>query len=372
MSTQEFAPSDLRRFEQRGAEAIALAMALGWGIRWSNKRRTAASLRSPSGDKVILVPTTSINANRSKAIINQVITHSPPERLEVILRGTLDMRADNNVARFIAVTGTAIFETVKEVIEAKRGAAAEADHLTQKIADALPEPVAQEPEEPAAEVPFTTLDDAVAEAKANLFPRPTVVSRTPYLVRRNGPTSNKGEETYESKAVDVITYSDGSVAYGCQHCDRVADKPMRISTHAGQAHRGLTTPDYRIEQQSRGIAVPSPRFTPRPPTEREATVPEATTHQPALRGLPLLTHHLRSAMIRSDQARDVAVAICDLDFETRARLANVILMGRESETMRAAAEERIAEVEAERDAARAEAERLQAWKTSFQDLLTAP
>jgi hypothetical protein len=47
-------------------------------------------------------------------------------------------------------------------------------------------------------------------------------------------------------------------------------------------------------------------------------------------------------------------------------------MGKDSETMRAAAEERIAEVERERDAAREERDKAIRWKEQFQNLLTEP
>jgi hypothetical protein len=88
-----------------------------------------------------------------------------------------------------------------------------------------------------------------------------------------------------------------------------------------------------------------------------------------LLGVPLLTHHLRQAMLRSDQARDVAVSLTSLDFETRARLAHVILMGRDAEAMRAAAEQRITELEAEVAAAESKAETLQQDWNALQDLL---
>jgi hypothetical protein len=373
-SVPEFKASEIKQFDRKAQDTIALALILNWSVRWTNRRRNSVMLVNKDHSKKILVPTTNVNANRARSWLSQIATHTPDADLNRLLVGDIDlMRAEPNIARVTAVTGTSVFQAMREFMNEKRGAT-----LTQQVAEA---------------VSFESDDEPLGVD--------IEVGRRPYMVQRSEP--GKGAVAYESKAIEVIDYSDGSTAYGCRLCDRVADKPRSISTHAGQAHPGQTTPDFLIEKHKRvAEEAVSQRVQDRvveavktnPVAERVAaavvagererasgsltTLDEALaqsanrkegTVQSDLRGVPLLTHHLRAAMTRSDQARDVAVEITSLDFETRARLAHVILMGKDAETMRAAAESRITEAEQERDAAKAEAEQLRADWDALQDLL---
>jgi hypothetical protein len=204
----------------------------------------------------------------------------------------------------------------------------------------------------------------------------TEVSRVPYIVNRSGTGSQGGHSFYESKAVEVVTFSDGSMVYACTQCDYVKDNARSVSVHAGNRHKGLVTPDFLIEkqkeepvtEQSQEPEPDEPQII-QPLLELAQKVAARSEPKAPEVGVPLLTHHLRAAMLHSDQARDVAVEITSLDFDTRARLAHVILMGRDSEFIREAAQARIAEVEAERDAAQAKVDGLQQDWDALQDLL---
>lgn len=349
MGIPTFGLSDLNKFEIKARDAIALALILDWNVRWMNAKRTSAALRH--GSKQILIPSTNVNANRAKSWINQIVTHSDTQRLREVKFGDIEiLRAEPNVARIVAVTGMRPIDLVRETSE-EEPVKAEQQHLTQTVAEVISESIAAGERERQEGVPFTDLDDVA----------PVEVGRAPYLVNRSGHPNKDGSiATYESKAIEVITYSDGSEKYACRFCGVVYDRPRSVSTHSGAAHKGMATPDFLLNKREE------------PTVTEPVTPPTPATFSSLLRGVPLLTHHLRAAIAHSDQARDVAVEIIGLDFETRARLAHVILMGKDSETMRAAAEERIAEVERERDAAREERDKAIRWKEQFQNLLTEP
>lgn len=360
-SAPPFEASDLNKFDIKAREAIALGIILNWTVRWANSKRTTVQIRR-GATKAIIVPSTNVNANRARAWISQMLTHTPDEERRRLLYGDIDIIcAEPNVARVVAYTGTTPIITAREIWEAKN-VDYEQPHLTQKIAEVVAPPLPEFTPEKLA----TAIKTAAAlreQPEPEPKPEPTEVMRTPLKVQRSG----EGSEYYESKGVSEITYSDGSKRYGCRFCDRIEDRSRSIATHVGHAHKGMGTPDFLIELRNKEKAPVTTSSQPPAPAPLGFAVPTSFPAQGSstpvpdngLRGMPLLTHHLRTLMVKHDNARDVALGLLSLDFETRARLAHVVLMGRESETMRQAAEARIAEVEAERDAALRERDELQ-------------
>lgn len=339
--------ADWKKFEQSGRNTIALATILGWRVHWNSNNKNTAVLTSQTGTKKIVVPTTNINANRYRSWITQILTSSDSAQVVRLAQGTLDLRTQPEaVQRVVATMGTALSQFAMRYAEQRSlidAASKETPVLTQKVIESVGPPV-------------TAVQDPLP-VSPSVTDRHTVgvVKVEPLMATRASDGRSKGR-TYESRTTEVVTLSDGSAFFRCRFCEYVSVNKLSVRAHSNTAHRGLGTPEHVAEQ-------------------RKAEQPSAPAAMPSdprrLHGIELLTHEVREGFKDRQQARDVAVHLLNLSFEERAKIAHIILNGKDVETLRTLAEESIAEANEARDAAVAKAAAAEAKATAIESDLTA-
>ena len=315
VSTPAFTESDIYRFEDKGQMVIALGMLLGWTVRWQNSNRKVAVISL--GGRRINIPSTNLNAKRSESMLRQVLRHSPAEQLSDLLAGRMVL--SDYSPRFqgiIARVGVA-------------GAVADAEAAAAELAK-REEPVQME-------LPTTEPEPEPTDSGDEPKP-PTVVKVTPYIARLNQT------HQYESGTIEVIGWSNGTTTYRCRICRKFEGLSARsVSNHAKWAH-----PGEGLEERNRVIASQGTRKKRAP--EPEPVEPEGIEVEPDV-----------NAPIDFDQFAD---SLLSLPFEQRAQLARTLLNGRDPQ-----ADERIAEVERQRDEAIRQREKVEADLRVIRDLL---
>lgn len=325
--------ADWRKFVQAGRNAIALATVLGWNVYWNSSAKNTAVLTNRNGTKKIVVPTTNINAHRAVGWLNQIFTNSDTDQVINLARGNLDlMTQPEDVQRVVATMGTALNEFARTYAEArhlieKEGNAVKAAPLTQKIMDAVA-PVPPKPAPPVEPEPVTGSHTT------------QVVKVEPLQATRFTGHGGNRSTRYISKAIEVVTLDDGTEFFRCQFCKKYVNaNKLSVRSHVNSVHRGEGSPDHKKEETP---------VTPPPPAAPAA-------QGPSLHGIELLTHEVREALRPNNQPRDVSVHLLNLSFEQRAKIAHIILNGKDVETLRTVAEEAVSEAKAAAAAAEAKA-----------------
>lgn len=371
--TVEFQPNELRRFDPRAAEVIGLAWVLGWRVRWINNKRKSVVLSTGDQErnKTITVPSTNINANRVASSYRQLFQYTEPQVIADLALGKMDVRNQPEpVQRIVTLLGTRIYTYAAEHLE-RRDPDLAARLLSPQREDPVP---TKNPRAPLG----NNVGDAIREAEQRNGAAPKhVASRKTFLASRNG-------KEYPSDIIDVITYTDGSIAYGCKRCDFVTDKShLSVRSHSVNVHKGEGQPDWKAIdlQRAAAKAKPEPKPEPAKPTPRSIAelakpIPPAEPAKPVVRqeaplhGITLLTHHVRTALrAGAGQPRDVAVHLLELDPLVRMEIATLILNGHQFEQLRTAADEAIALAKLERDAERDRADKLQGDLRALKDIL---
>lgn len=339
---QDLTASDWNRFAQSGRNAIALATILGWKVHWNSSNKNTAILQN--GAKKIVVPTTNINANRARSWIKQILTASDADQIVQLAEGTLNLRdMPEEVQRVVATMGTALNQYAMSFAE-QRQLIKEESVLTHKVGEAVeqqPAPVEQQPPQQSVTQRHTE-DDEDFEQFLEELDRIEVVKTEPLLARQRKKKGGSGD-MYESKGIEVVTLSDSTQFFRCKFCTYVNANKLSVRSHLNSNHRGMATPDFAKKEEPVPAAEPA-----QPATKADAIV--------SLHGIELLTHQVREGLRPNGQARDVSVHLLQLPFDQRAKIAHIILNGKDVETLRTAAEEAIAEAKSERDSALAKAD----------------
>lgn len=310
VTTPEFVLSDIKRFDIKAQQAIALAIALGWRCRWTNSNKRLAILSL--GQKRIDVPLTNINANRARSWAQQIMRASDHDAVMLLATGgerdMLKLSPEQQGA--VALVGTFLRDSTREYLESKGEKMPQ--RMTQSVGDAVPRPTPpqQATPRPGSEAPP---EDLVLKVKR----------RYPYTAARGGG----GRAAYQSDITEVIEFENGSIIYGCKRCKYVNPNPNSVRAHSVQAHPGQGSPKEMLKPEEEVLVTPSP--------------------EPSVVGVPLLTRIITDLRKGDPSSRDIAVGLVNQPWETRCHLAMLLLNGRQFEQMRTGAEEAVSEAMAE-------------------------
>lgn len=204
------------RISKQAAEVLETAEDLGWTLEWASAKKQAVALRSGYDDRKLLLPLTSINANRLRSLKTQIVRHADPEvvkdaadltrisqrnRREGKIPLTFDIASDNDI-----VTQRGGFPMSAGVERALN----EARLLTDEETTATPEP------DP---------------------PQRVLVTEKPWMVRRGGHEGGAGR-MYESHSVIHRVWSDGHEDYRCRFCAYESENPRGVAGHASRTKEG--------------------------------------------------------------------------------------------------------------------------------------
>lgn len=273
MATHQIDPTQVR-FSSPNARRIArLADLLGWSITWASHQQKALKLRSAIDAKEILLPVkTSLNANRARASIGQVLTHSETQRVnDLVFKVEGDLTKDDELAELAVLLGL-MHREIEEDREAQRE-----EHLTAAIGDLIAQAIQVETPIPNIKGEWYAVTEASGswfECRAHETPmrvetragigghnrshhseatplwetRPAViarqeateVARIPWLAK-GGLNEGVGEghegRVWEHPYVEQVTYSDGRVEFECAICHEFAGRTGKsAATHVGKAH----------------------------------------------------------------------------------------------------------------------------------------
>lgn len=227
------------RISKQAVEVLETAEDLGWKLEWASAKKQAISLRSGYDDRKLLLPMTSINANRLRSLKTQIVRHADPEkvadaadltRLSQRNRSagkiplTFDIASDNDVTTQRG--GQPMSPAVERALNRARLAIDEEDAA--KAAAAEPIPVARPDDYVPADV--------------------TVVSETPWMVRKGGHEGGHGT-MYESHSVIHRVWSDGREDYRCRFCPYESENPRGVAGHASRTKEGHPTAKVAAEMR---------------------------------------------------------------------------------------------------------------------------
>lgn len=233
-----------RKISKEAREILDLAEDLGWTLSWASQKQQAVQLWSTYDERKLLLPVTSINANRLRSLGTQIIRHSDPDRVadasdmtRISERNrkagkiplTFDIATDNDIAtkRGGFPMSTAVERAMNEaqLIADEEAAAHEADLAVIRDANDDDAQVAELVE---------------AERKAvyrDGDPSVHLVSETPWMVRKGGHEGRAGR-MYESHSVIHRVWSDGAEDYRCRFCTYVSANPRGVAGHAARTKVG--------------------------------------------------------------------------------------------------------------------------------------
>jgi len=284
-------PTEVRFRSQAAMRTAKIAELLGWSLTWASHQHRALKARGPIDDKEILIPvTTSVNANRARATLSQILTHSGRERVDALFNNVEgDLTKDDELAELaleLGMAGRKVDERMEEARDAE--AAASADEIIQGVIANLVAEVRVEhgsdgqklkgdwwavstvngtyfecrdheppyprvetragvgghnrmmhgdPDEVAATQ--ARAQEASLQKAADRRARQTEVSRVPWLAKKGSVQGNlKVGRVFEHQYVDEVTYADGTVEYECNIChDYTSDKGRPVAHHVGAAHK---------------------------------------------------------------------------------------------------------------------------------------
>lgn len=205
MALPTFHPHDVNAFQREARRVIIAAGILGWTIRWANQRKGMVVLISEDGSKKINVPKTSLNQHRSEAMIRQIITHTSPEAITELFKGT-DLTKDTDMADLLVW-----------------------------LARYLPTPTEKEtPAVPIENQPLPFDAETPEPAKTD---SPLVYEVVPYLVWYKDGRHLK--EAMPSERVVQRNWSDGHVDYACSEvgCTYTSLSAAPVTSHNNFKHR---------------------------------------------------------------------------------------------------------------------------------------
>lgn len=345
--------SDLKKFAVGARDSVAAAVALGWAGRWTNVNKTMLILRSPGGEKTINVPTTSLNHNRAKSMLRQVLSYTDRDSVVSLVEGRVDVtKMDPAMVRARLILGHNFQTHFTE-------------WLDEQDKDNVPVSIVTVPE------PKPTPPPVEREARAIRRRQPGIGERTPHptegmsieemlstesvkIVSRKPYLANATGTPYESEFIDEVLFDNNMSAYGCRSCDFISNRPRSVSNHA-KRHSVSANPNTRVSTEPKFV-----RGDARPEHE-------ATDHGQIVvekRGLTLYAH-LIAGGVDSNVAVRASEAVLDLPHDDRVALALAIIEGRELP----AAREQIADLTAQLEASAAEVERLREERRTLRDLL---
>jgi len=279
------------RFRSPSASRTAkIAEMLGWSLTWASHQHRAIKARGPIDDKEILIPvTTSVNANRARAMLTQVLRHSGQERTDALFMGIEgDLSKDDELAELALELGM-VGRRVDERIEQRREEEAE-DLVASIIQAAVNNLVSEVRVEHGAkgeklkgewwaiatsdgtyfecrdhEPPYPRVETragvgghnrmmhgdpeevaatqakahaATAKQAADRKARVTEVTRVPWLAKKGAGQGEGVGRVYSHEFVDEVTYADGTVEYECNICHEFTrEKGRPVAQHIGAAHK---------------------------------------------------------------------------------------------------------------------------------------
>ena len=232
------------RLSKAAVDVLETAQDLGWTLEWASRKQQAIALRSGFDDRKLLVPIASINANRLRSLSTQIARHTDPEvlkdaasltrlaqknRREGKIPLTFDIASDNDVATKRG--GMPLSATVERALNRAR--------LTLD-------------EEADAKIVRKNNDDDEQVAELVAAERRTLVSESPWMVRKGGREGGHGT-MYESHSVIHRVWSDGTEDYRCRFCPYESDNPRGVAGHASRTkdgHPSAATPpeDRRVNE----------------------------------------------------------------------------------------------------------------------------
>lgn len=216
MSTLTVERSELKKFSTMAATVVDMAMELKWKVQWQNASRRVARVTSSDHRATFNVPTTNVNANRVQQWVRILVRNSDEEAI-------LDF------------TDT-IQDKARRLTLGLEGIGPRDNGPRGPLGETLAERVGIEAANAAREVAEMVRNRPPKEAsKADEeAPERTLVSSTPWMVRRGGVDGGNGR-MYESPNVIHEVYSDGSESYRCRHCRYSNENPRSVSGHAARS-----------------------------------------------------------------------------------------------------------------------------------------
>jgi hypothetical protein len=233
-------PADLSRFPKATQAFLTFVHDLGWQIQWGSTTHKMAIITSPPDQprKQINVPSTNVNANRLRSWNGMVRRYTD---VEVYTDAVEKAEAAAAAAAKPAPAPTpAVSAPVPDTALAR--ALAEAKAAAADKAVEIAEPLSQ----------VVTVDDDKATIRkydAEGGDGVTLVSETPWMVRKDGMPGGKGR-MYESHASLHRVWSDGTEDYRCRFCDYTAEAGRSVSMHAAArvgdgVHTRAPKPEFR-------------------------------------------------------------------------------------------------------------------------------
>lgn len=212
------------RLSKAAVDVLETARDLGWKLEWASAKQQAITMRSTFDDRKLLLPLTSVNANRLRSLKTQVARHTDPEVLadasDLTRLANRNRREGRIPATFDLASGFKVSKIREEPDVARKTA------VEQAMEDALAvEPVtpAPKPQRPAI---FRGGDKSVH-----------LVSETPWMVRKGGHEGGHGR-MYESHSVIHRVWSDGAEDYRCRFCEYTSENPRGVAGHASRTKTG--------------------------------------------------------------------------------------------------------------------------------------
>jgi len=296
--TSRITPVEVAFRSPMAMRTAKLADLLDWSLTWASHQRRAIKARSPIDDKEVLIPvSTSVNAHRARASLQQVLTHSDKDKVDALFnRIEGDLTKDDDLAELalqLGMIGRKVDERREQRIEE------ETDDLVASIIQGVVNNLVSEvrvehtvdgkpikgqwwamaqgdgsvwyecrdhdpyvkvetmagvgghnrmmhgdPEEVAATQ--AKAHAATAKKAADRKAHETEVSRRPWVAKRGSTERTAVPDgvtttgrVYEHPYVDEVTYADGTVIYECNICHEFsnAEKGRPVAHHVGAAHK---------------------------------------------------------------------------------------------------------------------------------------
>lgn len=230
-----------RKLSKAAIEVLELAEDLGYTLEWASQKQQAIALRSTFDDRKLLLPMSSINANRLRSLGTQIIRHADPERVadasdmtRISERNrkagriplTFDIATDNDIT---TKRGGAPMPTAVERAMNEARLLAEEDERV--IRDA------NDDDEQVAELVAAERVPSSGPVHRDGDPSVSLVSESPWMVRKGGHEGKAGR-MYESHSVIHRVWSDGGEDYRCRFCSYASDNPRGVAGHAARTKVG--------------------------------------------------------------------------------------------------------------------------------------
>jgi hypothetical protein len=244
-----------RKLSKEARKVLELADTLGYRLDWASQKQQAIAMTSTHDERKLLLPLTSVNANRLRSLTTQLIRHAGTETVKEAADLTRiadrNRRAGKISPTFDIASGTevtplreddlmppAIERAMNEARLRQREEAEMRARAAELVAQAEDERIIRDANDDDAQVlELVAAERNPVSRTRDGDPSVHLVSETPWMVRKGGH-EGAGGRMYESHSVIKQVWSDGGEDYRCRFCAYVNDNPRGVAGHAARTKVG--------------------------------------------------------------------------------------------------------------------------------------